>query len=77
MRVATFLGELRDRLVGRTDRLTDTGPRCSSTLRLFIVFFVLVFLLYWALGRRTPQNVLLLVASYVFYGAWSRKFLPS
>ena len=42
---------------------------------LFVVFFGFVFVLYWALRRRTSQNVLLLVASYVFYGAWSRKFL--
>jgi alginate O-acetyltransferase complex protein AlgI len=42
---------------------------------LFVVFFGFVFVLYWALRARTPQNVLLLVASYVFYGAWSRKFL--
>jgi D-alanyl-lipoteichoic acid acyltransferase DltB (MBOAT superfamily) len=41
----------------------------------FIVFFAFVFLLYWALRARTPQNVLLLVASYIFYGAWSAKFL--
>ena len=41
----------------------------------FIIFFVCVFSLYWALRARTPQNVLLLAASYVFYGAWSWKFL--
>jgi alginate O-acetyltransferase complex protein AlgI len=33
----------------------------------FAVFFTTVVALYWALPRR-PQNVLLLVASYVFYG---------
>lgn len=33
----------------------------------FIVFFVAVVLLYWRLGQR-GQNVLLLVASYFFYG---------
>jgi D-alanyl-lipoteichoic acid acyltransferase DltB (MBOAT superfamily) len=41
----------------------------------FAVFFVVVFSLYWALRARTPQNVLLLVASWIFYGAWSWKFL--
>lgn len=41
----------------------------------FIVFLFVVFCLYWAIGRRRPQNVLLLVASYIFYGAWSWKFL--
>ena len=33
----------------------------------FVVFFVLVVAIYWRLGRRA-QNVLLLAASYVFYG---------
>jgi alginate O-acetyltransferase complex protein AlgI len=42
---------------------------------LFVIFFVVVFCLYWVLRARGPQNVLLLVASYVFYGAWSWKFL--
>jgi D-alanyl-lipoteichoic acid acyltransferase DltB (MBOAT superfamily) len=34
----------------------------------FLVFFVLVFGLYWALGRRRWQNALLAVCSAVFYG---------
>ena len=33
----------------------------------FAAFFVLVVVLYWRLGHRA-QNLLLLVASYVFYG---------
>jgi D-alanyl-lipoteichoic acid acyltransferase DltB (MBOAT superfamily) len=41
----------------------------------FILFFVCVFALYWALRARVPQNFLILAASYVFYGAWSWKFL--
>jgi alginate O-acetyltransferase complex protein AlgI len=41
----------------------------------FAVFYLVVFTLYWLLRARTPQNVLLLVASWVFYGAWSWKFL--
>jgi alginate O-acetyltransferase complex protein AlgI len=41
----------------------------------FVLFFLVVFVLYWALRARVPQNALLLVASYVFYGAWSWKFL--
>jgi alginate O-acetyltransferase complex protein AlgI len=41
----------------------------------FIVFLFVVFCLYWAIGRHRPQNVLLLIASYVFYGVWSWKFL--
>ena len=41
----------------------------------FAIFYVVVFALYWLLRARTPQNVLLLAASWVFYGAWSWKFL--
>ncbi len=37
----------------------------------FVVFFVVVFSLYWGARKRVPQNVLLIAASYVFYGAWS------
>jgi D-alanyl-lipoteichoic acid acyltransferase DltB (MBOAT superfamily) len=41
----------------------------------YIFYFLTVFCLYWAVRRRTPQNVLLLIAGYVFYGMWSWKFL--
>ena len=41
----------------------------------FVVFYLVVFALYWLLRARTPQNVLLLAASWIFYGAWSWKFL--
>ena len=41
----------------------------------FVAFYVVVFTLYWRLRARTPQNVLLLGASWIFYGAWSWKFL--
>jgi D-alanyl-lipoteichoic acid acyltransferase DltB (MBOAT superfamily) len=41
----------------------------------FVVFYLAVFALYWLLRARTPQNLLLLAASWIFYGAWSWKFL--
>jgi D-alanyl-lipoteichoic acid acyltransferase DltB (MBOAT superfamily) len=42
----------------------------------FVIFFVVVFGLYHALGRRLrAQNRLLLVASYVFYASWDWRFL--
>jgi D-alanyl-lipoteichoic acid acyltransferase DltB (MBOAT superfamily) len=41
----------------------------------FVAFYVVVFTLYWLIRARRPQNVLLLAASWVFYGAWSWKFL--
>ena len=42
----------------------------------FVGFFVLTYALYLALQPRVrAQNVLLLVASYVFYGYWDWRFL--
>ena len=42
----------------------------------FALFLPLVFLTYWALHKyRRWQNVLLLGASYVFYGWWDWRFL--
>jgi alginate O-acetyltransferase complex protein AlgI len=41
----------------------------------FVLFFIVVFALYWGVRARIAQNALLLVASYIFYGAWSWKFL--
>ncbi|MCP4543618.1 MAG: MBOAT family protein [Chloroflexi bacterium] len=42
----------------------------------FLFFFTAVYLLYMLLGRRYKlQNLLLLVAGYVFYGYWDWRFL--
>jgi D-alanyl-lipoteichoic acid acyltransferase DltB (MBOAT superfamily) len=41
----------------------------------FVLFYAAVFGLYWLLPARRLQNVLLLGASWVFYGVWSWKFL--
>ena len=42
----------------------------------FIVFLPIVFLLYWfAFRSRGWQNLLIVVASYVFYGWWDWRFL--
>jgi alginate O-acetyltransferase complex protein AlgI len=41
----------------------------------FLVFFCVVFCAYWAVEYRRGQNLVLLAASYVFYGTWSTKFL--
>ena len=42
----------------------------------FAVFLPIVFVLYWFAARtRNAQNVLLLFASYVFYGWWDWRFL--
>lgn len=42
----------------------------------FLIFLPVVFSLYWMLSRhRYAQNVLLLAASYVFYGWWDWRYL--
>lgn len=43
----------------------------------FAIFLPVVFALYWALNRTglKVQNILILVASYVFYGWWDWRFL--
>ncbi len=42
----------------------------------FGLFFAVVFVLYWALrDRRTPRHLLIVTASYVFYGWWDWRFL--
>jgi len=43
----------------------------------FLLFFPVVFTIYWCIpnARVRIQNVLLLVASYVFYGWWDWRFL--
>lgn len=35
----------------------------------FFVFFVIVFILYWAVRQTRWQNLILLIASYYFYGS--------
>jgi D-alanyl-lipoteichoic acid acyltransferase DltB (MBOAT superfamily) len=43
----------------------------------FGIFLLLVYLAYWTIGvkKRTTQNILLLVSSYIFYGLWDWRFL--
>ncbi len=43
----------------------------------FAIFLPIVFALYWIIGpqRMRVQNLLLLIASYIFYGWWDEKFL--
>ena len=43
----------------------------------FLIFLVIVFGLYWTISREriNAQNILILIASYVFYGWWDWKFL--
>ena len=42
----------------------------------FLIFFPIVYVLYWVLVKqRVFQNLLLIVASYIFYGLWDWRFL--
>lgn len=42
----------------------------------FLIFFPIVFVLYWLLNNNLKkQNILLLLASYIFYGWWDWRFL--
>jgi alginate O-acetyltransferase complex protein AlgI len=42
----------------------------------YLIFLILVFLVYWYFGRKVQiQNIIVLAASYFFYGWWSPKFL--
>lgn len=43
----------------------------------FIIFLPIVFLLYWLVTKKSlkAQNILLLLASYYFYGCWDWRFL--
>ena len=43
----------------------------------FFIFLPVVFALYWTIGskRLTAQNLLIAVASYIFYGWWDWRFL--
>src|SRR5438270_13224172 len=40
----------------------------------FVVFFVVVVTLYWSIASWTARKNLLVVASYIFYGAWNLPF---
>ena len=43
----------------------------------FFIFLPIVFILYWFVFKKhlKTQNILLLIASYVFYGLWDWRFL--
>src|SRR5438046_9486164 len=40
----------------------------------FIVFFVIVVMLYWSIASWPLRKNILVVASYIFYGAWNPPF---
>src|SRR5206468_12996694 len=48
-------------------------PRMVFTSLTFIVFYVIVFALYWPLGK-VGQNRLIVLSGLVFYGSWDWRF---
>ncbi len=52
----------------------DRGDTLLFNSWLFIAFFLIVLALYWILPHRR-QNLLIVAASYVFYGFWDWRFL--
>jgi alginate O-acetyltransferase complex protein AlgI len=43
----------------------------------YAVFFLVVLAMAWPLARRvTAHKIFLLLASYVFYGFWSWRYVP-
>jgi alginate O-acetyltransferase complex protein AlgI len=53
----------------------DGGVHVLFPTGLFVVFFVVVFAVSWALARRPlAWKLFILVASYVFYAGWGWKF---
>jgi alginate O-acetyltransferase complex protein AlgI len=52
----------------RSNLLTSHKPLMAFTTYDFLLFFLITLALYWVLRRREWQNLLLLVASFVFYG---------
>ncbi len=41
----------------------------------FVAFFAIVYTLYWGVRKHRAQNVVLLLASYVFYAWWDWRFV--
>ena len=46
----------------------------TFTTLTFLIFFAVVFALYWSLHNRRAQNLLLIIAGYVFYGWWDWRY---
>ena len=46
----------------------------TFTTLTFLIFLILVFTVYWSIRNRRYQNMLLIAASYFFYGWWDWRF---
>src|SRR5947209_5686747 len=50
------------------------GRAMTFTTLTFLIFLGLVFTLYWSVRGRQAQNLILVLASYFFYGWWDWRF---
>lgn len=42
----------------------------------YIIFFPIIFIIYWTLGKnKNTQNILIVIASIIFYGWWDWRFI--
>jgi alginate O-acetyltransferase complex protein AlgI len=46
----------------------------TFTTLTFLIFLIVVFTLYWSVKTRRAQNVILVIADYIFYGWWDWRF---
>ena len=72
-RAAARTCEAQAELNLRSEATDPAGVGFTSAT--FLAFYAAVFVLYRALRGQRAQNLLLLVASYVFYGSWDWRFL--
>lgn len=64
------------RVAGRlAEQIRGTHASLTFTTFTFLAFLVVVFALHWICSTRALQNLVLLVASYVFYAAWDWRFI--
>ena len=70
-------GDSRSAFAGRTNRLVvERRARCCFPTLTFGLFFLAVYAVVWGVARENEwRKILLLLASWVFYGAWDWRFV--
>src|SRR5580700_1024923 len=80
--VAPRLGMTNHEFVayGRSHGINQARPQkiplMSFVSSEFVVFYVIVFVVYYAIPVLRVQNLLIVAGSYIFYGWWDWRFLP-
>ena len=67
-------GPTQRRLRQMRRRAYGSWSSMTFTTLTFLLFLALFFALYWVLRNRTVQNLLIVAASYFFYGWWDWRF---